>query len=511
MACIKELKKKLECKVPFEDEDLPSETFGRTPHCKDLQKTSYGKVHFRKKIFSDRKNASKSNFRNQTYTTLQLIENLFKELKSFKCELAHAFPEKIKKYPHISLSRLWKGKNHSNFIFDIKLRFEIEGIYEAIDSKDLQLLRLKLNSKYGKDKLIYCFKVIEKYETGEISIIDMIDELTIDLGRIVNNFPVTKKILSKLFGMEEGFISKAVERRIKKQNRKDYNPNYKFSLEHLETLSINLYNILGNNSKKCFHFIREYNRLNPNLKEYSHQKYNCTNPHAFKELNVVSSYWLGFFVADVYINEDEYKIQLSLSIKDRDHLETLAEFVGIDKEYIYEYNVYIKYKGKIREYRIARLSFGCKSMVEDIRRLGFFEARGEMNKRRLPYSILSHIIKVNKIGEVALSFLHGFFDGDGHYHGGLCGSIFSSSKPFLEQLKRVYSIDNEIRMSLHKSVPDDSQVIYVKELQGEGIRPSYHLTLGVELYRKMIKSYNIGLKRKIPSQERDVLTIRYNY
>ena len=316
------------------------------------------------------------------------------------------------------------------------------------------------------------------------------------------NISIDTNIFSKLFGMGEDFISKGVERRIKNQNRKDHNPHYKFSLELLKTLSINLHNILGNHSKKCFYFIRKYKRLNPNLKEYSHQKYNCINPHAFKELNEASSYWLGFFVADVYINELEYKIQLSLSIKDRDHLEILAEFVGIDREYIYEYNVYLKYKGKIREYRIARLSFGCKSMVEDLRKLGFFEARGEMNKRRLPCSILSRIKKDNKIGEVALSFLHGFFDGDGHYHGGLCGSIFSSSKPFLEHLKKIYRIDNEIRMSLHKSVPNDSQVIYVKDLKGEGIRTSYHLTLGVELYRKMIESYKNGLKRKTP--ERDV-------
>jgi len=68
-------------------------------------------------------------------------------------------------------------------------------------------------------------------------------------------------------------------------------------------------------------------------------------------------------------------------------------------------------------------------------------------------------------------------------------------------------------MKLHKSVPGDSQIIYVKELKGEGIRPSYHLTLGTELYRKMIKSYNNRLKRKkpLPKTGKEVLTIRFNY
>ena len=448
----------------------------------------------------------------KTYITLQLIEDLLTELKLFKEKLAKTFPEKIKKLPHASLSRLWKGKFQSNFISNIKR----EGVYELINSNDLQLLRQKLIHKYGEDKLTYCFRIIKKYENNEISIIDMIDELSTELGRIVVNFPVTKKILSKLFGMDEKFISNGVERRIKKNSRNDFNPNYKFSLEHLEILSINLYYILGQNSKKCLHLIREYKRLNPDLKEYSHQKYNCKRPYAFKELNEDSAYWLGFFVADVFIHRDEYKIQLSLAMKDKIVLEKLAEFVKIDTNYIYEYDVYLKYKGEIRKYRIARLSFGCKSMVRDLINLGFFESRGEMNNRHLPHSILFHIKKASEIGgdwsrsksgRIALAFLHGFFDGDGHYYGGSCGAVYSSSRPFLEHLKVIYNIDNTIREHFHKSVPNDSQVIYVKEMQDDGIKPYYHLTLGSELYENMIKSYNNGLERKRPQ----VLHIRFNY
>lgn len=454
----------------------------------------------------------------KTYTTLQLIEDLLTELKLFKGELAKAFPEKIKKIPSASLSRLWRGKIQSNFISNIKLKFELTGVYERINSNDLQLLREKLIHKYGEAKLIYGFRIIKKYENGKISIIDMIDELSIELGKIIVHFPVTKKILSKLFGMDEKFISNSVERRIKKNNRNDYNPNYKFSLEHLETLSINLYYVLGQNSKNCFDFIREYKCLNPDLKEYSYQKYNCKKPHAFGELNEDSAYWLGFFVADVFIHKEEYKIQLSLAIRDKIILEKLAKFVEIDTNYIHEYDVYLKYRGEIRKYRIARLSFGCKSMVEDLINLGFFESRGEMNSRQLPHSILFHIAKANEIGGdwsrsksggIALAFLHGFFDGDGHYYGGSCGSIFSSSRIFLESLKGFYNIDNEIREHFHKSVPNDSQVIYVKEMQDEGVKASYHLTLGTELYKKMMRGYPYGLERKSP--EKEILVIRFNY
>ncbi len=458
----------------------------------------------------------------ETYTTLQLIEDLLKELRFFKLQLINVFPEKIKKYPHVSLSRLWKGKEESDFILNIKLRYERENSHVLIDSNDLQLLRKNLIYNYGENKLIYCFRIIEKYENREISIIDMIDELLIELGRIVVYFPVTKKILSLLFGMDEKFISNAVERRIKKKNRKDYNPNYKFSLERLEVLLINLDYILGQNSKKCFHFIREYKRLNPDLKEYSQQKYNCREPHAFNELDEDSAYWLGFFVADVFIHKYEYKIQLNLAMKDKEQLEKLAEFVKIDKKYIYEYDVYLKYKGEIKKYRVARLSFGCKSMVQDLINLGFFESRGEMKDRKLPHSILSHIEKANRIGgdwsisksgRIALAFLHGFFDGDGHYYGGSCGTVFSSSKPFLKHLKEIYNIDNTIREHFHKSVPNDSQVIYVKEMQvdDDGIKPSYHLTLGSELYKKMMRVNDNGLDRKRPSQEKKNLLIRFNY
>ena len=203
-------------------------------------------------------------------------------------------------------------------------------------------------------------------------------------------------------------------------------------------------------------------------------------------------------------------------------MEKLAEFVKIDKRYIYEYDVYLKYKGEIKKYRVARLSFGCRSMVRDLINLGFFESRGEMDDRQLPHSILSHIEKANRIGgdwsrfksgRIALAFLHGFFDGDGHYYGGSCGAVFSSSETFLEDLKKIYNIDNTIRDHFHKSVPNDSQVIYVKEMQDEGIKPSYHLTLGSELYKKMMRvnDNGFGLERKKPSSEKKNLLIRFNY
>jgi len=449
----------------------------------------------------------------EIYTTLQLINDLLKQLQNFKEDLAKAFPEKIKKYPHVSLSRLWKGKHQSDFISSIKLKYETEGVFEEINIEDLQLLKQKLINKYGEDRLIVCLKITEKYEECQISVLDMIDELAKELGRVVVNFPVSKKILSKLFGMKEKFISNAVEHRIKKSIKKDYNPNYKFSLEHLDTLSENLNNILGQKAKKCLQLIERYKRSNRDLKEYAHQKYRILKPHIFKELNEESGYWLGFFVADVYINVNTYKIQFGLSIKDKKHLEKFAEFVGLDKKYINEYITYLKYKGEIRKYKIAKLSFGCKSMVADLKDLGFFESRGEMNKRGLPNSILFHIKKANKLGgdwsksksgRIALTFLHGFFDGDGHHYGGLCGTVYSSSRAFLELLKRLYNINNEIRMKLHKSVPNDSKVIYVKEIHGEGMRASYYLTLGAELYKKMISSYNIGLDRKKPSPEREI-------
>ncbi|MBA7504718.1 hypothetical protein ES706_03372 [subsurface metagenome] len=79
-----------------------------------------------------------------------------------------------------------------------------------------------------------------------------------------------------------------------------------------------------------------------------------------------------------------------------------------------------------------------------------------------------------KSGKLALAWLLGFYDGDGHYGGERSASIASSSKTFLESIKRVFLSKNSVR-------------IYEK---------SKSLTLGPDLFEAMIWSYNKSMPRK---------------
>ncbi|GAH41865.1 unnamed protein product, partial [marine sediment metagenome] len=105
-------------------------------------------------------------------------------------------------------------------------------------------------------------------------------------------------------------------------------------------------------------------------------------------------------------------------------------------------------------------------------------------------------------GRIALRFLLGFFDGDGWYDANSNGRavIYSSSKPFLEQIKILYGIKNKVQEKPPKDVSSDE----LEEINIAGkekkSKPSYWLTLGPELFYQIIKIYNNGLKRKRPQE-----------
>lgn len=48
---------------------------------------------------------------NKTYSTLDLIEDLRKELQSHSEKLAQIFPDRVRGYSDRDLSKLWRGSN----------------------------------------------------------------------------------------------------------------------------------------------------------------------------------------------------------------------------------------------------------------------------------------------------------------------------------------------------------------------------------------------------------------
>jgi hypothetical protein len=55
------------------------------------------------------------------------------------------------------------------------------------------------------------------------------------------------------------------------------------------------------------------------------------NRHIFDEIdNEEKAYWLGFIVADGYLNSDRNMLRIKLGNKDKNHLEKFINFLGGD-------------------------------------------------------------------------------------------------------------------------------------------------------------------------------------
>lgn len=231
-------------------------------------------------------------------------------------------------------------------------------------------------------------------------------------------------------------------------------------------------------------------------------------------------YWIGYLMADGWISESEERrerrIGFSQKLKDGKKVE---EFVlKIKLEGSLEDNVKLRkrkriYRGKIKTFYEKMTRFGCKYMVNVLKQLGFVLFK--KNKIGLP-DFIKVLIRNAKIeagdknirkwsktrrGKMALSFLMGFYDGDGSKTGPYSAKIYNSNRNLLEDIKihfgspnKVFKNRNEVQKEkkvLNKYNPEDMLLIQSK-------MPYFSLTLGTPLFRAMLNSYENSLKRKRP-------------
>ncbi len=63
-------------------------------------------------------------------------------------------------------------------------------------------------------------------------------------------------------------------------------------------------------------------------------------------------------------------------------------------------------------------------------------------------------LKETKEGRLALMFLLGFYDGDGHWDGGMAAVIYNTKKKFLLQVKQYFESPNNVRQ-IYKGLIDE--------------------------------------------------------
>ncbi len=433
-----------------------------------------------------------------SYSTCELIEDLRKELKLHSEILADLFPARVKCYKDYWLSELWG--------YSKKYVFTLKDSLKKNPNKQIYALQ-KLEKKLEEEldiKCLSCKNLIKAYKEGKFSGLQFLEYIRNELGRISGKISLTFEELGYIVVGSARYIT-GIWDKLNYPRNVQYNSNYKISFERLNQFQENLSIILGEKAQKCLEMIELYKKSNKDLKFTKNQQYTIKNPNFFKKLNRSEVlYWLGFLCADGYLIHKIRRIGMELSIKDRDILEKFTRALGLTLDRI---KVRIKNTidqfGKITRNKMCYINFICGPIYNDLISYGIREATSKTDPKikRIPqviYDLISEallevsqgkfLLKDSRFlrltkerkwyytfsGRLVLAWLLGFYDGDGHYHGGRSAMIGSSSKSFLKEIKEAFMIKNPVR----------------------SYNNSKSISLGPRLFDALMWSYSNSMRRK---------------
>lgn len=191
------------------------------------------------------------------------------------------------------------------------------------------------------------------------------------------------------------------------------------------------------------------------------------NEKAFDNLNDEETlYWLGFLMADGYVDGKRHRVVLSLAVKDRVHIEKFKRFMGYTGK-IYEERTkpYVLSNGVIvKERRKVVLHIYSHRIVGRLEELGFTKER----KNEYPEW-------VEKLSDNLFKhWLRGLIDGDGwvtilregkniRFVVGLCGYP-GLVKAVAERVERIFGIKVNVRVS-----SGSNKIVEFKVRDGKGM------------------------------------------
>jgi hypothetical protein len=234
----------------------------------------------------------------------------------------------------------------------------------------------------------------------------------------------------------------------------------------------------ANQSEMAKLLVKDFNEENfRSLKRNPDLKYKYFEKIDTKE----KAYWLGFIYADGHISKNLDRFRVKVGEKDVNHLKKLCKSLKIKN-----FNIRDEISKETNK-NYSVLSIYNKKFIRDL----LYHEVVPSKTRILEFPDI-------KDDKFKLSFLLGYFDGDGTQG---TSRIKSSSKNFLRQIKEEYSINYDIKLIEKKSK--------FKEKDGN-VRISdskcYALFLGSELFNELLDNYDNSLERKrirfVSNQER---------
>lgn len=249
-------------------------------------------------------------------------------------------------------------------------------------------------------------------------------------------------------------------------------------------------------------------RFNPDIPLYSHQQHTISNVNAFKDIfNIQAAYWMGFLCADGHVSRrGDHAISFSQATLDEESVEAFADFIGFDRSRIYYNKPSFRKnsKGEIKKYLSTVVSFRSRIMNKRLQELGFFSSKDE--RKSVPDFVKQAIVlaKVEagrigihwsqtEYGKIAHAWLLGFFDGDGSHHGGYTAILTAGSKELLLEIKFLFESPNIVRTVVE---PGTKVMVFDKLTIATG---SYRLTLGPDVFKRILVSYQYSMERKRPN------------
>lgn len=138
--------------------------------------------------------------------------------------------------------------------------------------------------------------------------------------------------------------------------------------------------------------------------KYQVRRKRIFNLRKFQEIDTEEkAYWLGFILADGYLNEDRNFLKINLGIVDEKHLEKFAIFME-EKDYKIKYGTGGAYT---RDNPICYIEYDSKELVADLKKWGVFQRKSGKEK---PIDFIDDNLKK--------SYIRGLIDGDGHVKNG---------------------------------------------------------------------------------------------
>jgi hypothetical protein len=175
-----------------------------------------------------------------------------------------------------------------------------------------------------------------------------------------------------------------------------------------DNLVIEKYKELKNIHKVAKHFNVSISPIQRSLKrngfELTNRRYGV-NHNYFEVIDTEEkAYWLGFLFADGYIRERKSgnSLEMKLSIKDVDHLNTFKKCIESDHLIKESYNK-VKYKGGVSTSHMVHLAIYSTKLVNSIKLAGVHSRKTfTIGKPNIDEFLIPH-------------FIRGYFDGDGSF------------------------------------------------------------------------------------------------